>query len=133
MTKVFFDISVSLDGYMTAAGACTTPRCRGGATTGPTGDARVPVFVVTRDAPSDAPPQGVYTFVTDGIDAALEQAKVAAGDKHVTVMRGAEIGQQYLRAGLIDELSVHRVRVGLVDTAAATHLRLRVIRRPGHE
>ena len=79
-------------------------------------------------------PAGAFDpFLNARIDAAVEQAKVAAGDQHVTVMGGAGIGQQYLRAGLIDELSVHRVRVGLVDTAAATHLRLRVIRRPGHE
>ena len=68
----------------------------------------------------------------------------------MTVMGGADIGQQYLRAGLIDELSIHLVpillgggtrmferlgerhikleRVGLTDAAAATHLRLRVLR-----
>jgi dihydrofolate reductase len=117
---------------------------------GPTGDARVPVFVVTHDPPADGPEGGVYSFVTGGIEAALDQAKAAAGDKDVTVMGGADIGQQYLRAGLVDELSIHLVpillgggtrmfehvgerhieleRVGLTDTAAATHLRLRVVK-----
>jgi riboflavin biosynthesis pyrimidine reductase len=47
----------------------------------------------------------VYAFVTDGIESALEQAKAAAGEKDVAVMGGAEVGQRYLRAGLVDEIS----------------------------
>jgi dihydrofolate reductase len=65
---------------------------------GPTGDARVPVFVVTHDAPVDAPEGGVYTFVTAGIEPALEHARTAAGAKRLTVMGGADIGRQYLRS-----------------------------------
>src|SRR5918997_896921 len=57
---------------------------------GPAGSARVPVFVVTHAEPEDAPEGSVYTFVTDGIESALEQAKAAAGDKMVAVMGGAD-------------------------------------------
>ena len=69
----------------------------------PAGIARVPVYVVTHVEPEDAPEGGMYTFVTDGIESALEQVKVTAGNKDVAVMGGAEIEQQYIRAGLVDE------------------------------
>ena len=193
MGKVVFDISMSLDGFMTAANRrAEEPLGDGGerlhewafgdderdrevlsggvkalgavvagrrtyddsvpwwGADGPTGETRVPVFVLTHDAPQDAPEGGVYTFVTGGIEAALEQARAAAGDKDVTVMGGADTGQQYLRAGLVDELSIHLVPVlfgsgtrmfehlggqhlqlelaGSVQTAAATHLRYRILR-----
>jgi dihydrofolate reductase len=55
---------------------------------GPTGSPRRPVFVVTHDAPAESPERGVYTFVTDGIESALEQAKAATGEKIATVMGG---------------------------------------------
>jgi dihydrofolate reductase len=74
---------------------------------GPAGIARVPVCVVTHVEPEDAPEGGVYAFVTDGIESALEQVKVTAGNKDVAVMGGAEIEQQYIRAGLVDETSIH--------------------------
>jgi dihydrofolate reductase len=45
-----------------------------------------------------------YTFVTDGIEAALELARAAAGDKNVGVWCGANIMRQYLQAGLLDEM-----------------------------
>jgi dihydrofolate reductase len=48
-----------------------------------------------------------FNFVTDGIDSALEQAKAVAGDKNITVMGGANIAQQYLKAGLVDEMRIH--------------------------
>ena len=48
-----------------------------------------------------------FTFVTDGIESALEQARAAAGDKDVHVAGGAESAQQYLAAGLLDELQLH--------------------------
>jgi len=78
---------------------------------GPTGPARVPVFVVSHDVPEGTPAGGVYTFVAEGIERALEQARAVAGEKDVMVMGGAETGQQYLRAGLVDELSIHLVPV----------------------
>jgi dihydrofolate reductase len=47
-----------------------------------------------------------FTFVTDGVESAVAQAKVAAGDKAVTVIGGASVTQQLLRAGLVDELRI---------------------------
>jgi len=195
MSKVFFDISMSLDGFMTAAkqrpeepmgegglqlvqwafGDDPADRevlTSGGAGTGavicgrrtyddslpwwgadgPTGTDRVPVFVLSHDVPTEMPEGGVYTFVTGGVARTLEQAREAAGDKDVTVMGGADTGQQFLRAGLVDELSIHLVPVlfgsgtkmfdhlglgdqhlqlenaGAIQTAAATHLRFRVVK-----
>jgi dihydrofolate reductase len=191
MGRVVFDISMSLDGYMTAANmrpeeplgdggerlhdwALSDDDERNrryleeaqeslgavicGRTTyddslpwweadGPTGDRRLPLFVLTHEPPADSPEGGVYTFVTDGIKAALERAKAAAGDKAVTVMGGAHTGREYIGAGLVDEIQIHLVPVlfggGIrmfeelsahielepaetIQTAAATHLRYRV-------
>jgi dihydrofolate reductase len=53
----------------------------------------------------------VYVFVTDGIESALKKAKAAAGDKDVTVMGGANLAQQYLKAGLVDDIQIHLVPV----------------------
>ena len=50
--------------------------------------------------------QTTYTFVADGIEAALEQARGAAGEKDVSVGGGAKVIQQYLAAGLLDELQL---------------------------
>jgi dihydrofolate reductase len=77
---------------------------------GPTGPARLPVFVVSHDAPAEVPEGGVYHFVSGGIEHALAEAKAAAaGEKNVSVMGGADIGQQFIRGGLVDELSIHLV------------------------
>ena len=69
----------------------------------------VPVFVLTHHARETVKKQGgtSFIFVTDGIEAALEQARAAAGDKNVSVAGGADVAQQYLRAGLLDELQIH--------------------------
>ena len=112
--------------------------------TGPLGD--TPCFVVTHNEPT-APHPPVYTFVTDGVVSALEQAKEAAGDKYVG-LHGATIMQQALPLGLVDEIRVHVVPVllgggtplfGALDasinlertearvTPAATHIAFRVI------
>jgi len=154
MSKVYFDISMSLDGFITASGitadepmgqdgerlhdwafgsdpvnrdylqrsvaqtgAVITGRVTYDASLpwwgadGPTGPARRPVFVVTHSEPSTSPEGGVYTFVTDGIESALKQAGAAADDLNVTIMGGAEIGRQYIAAGLVDELSIHLIPV----------------------
>jgi len=73
--------------------------------------ARVPLFVLTHRVP-DAIPTGEppYTFVTDGIEAAIKQAKARAGKRDVSVM-GAETVQQCLRAGLLDEIHIHLIPV----------------------
>jgi dihydrofolate reductase len=56
-------------------------------------------------------------FVTDGIESALEQARETAGGKDVMLWGGAQAGQQYLAAGLLDELELHVVPVLLGDGA----------------
>ena len=73
---------------------------------GPLGD--VPCFVVTHEPPSTSDP--VFTFVTDGIEGALAKAREAAGEKQIVLM-GANIDQQVLAAGLVDEIRVHVVDV----------------------
>jgi dihydrofolate reductase len=69
----------------------------------------VPVFVLTQHARETVEKEGgtTFTFVTDGIEAALELARAAAGDKDVSIAGGANVAQQYLRAGLVDEFQVH--------------------------
>ena len=73
----------------------------------------MPVFVVTHHAREPEVKEGgtTYTFVTEGIEAALEQAREAAGGKDVAVAGGASIAQQFLRARLLDELTLHVVPV----------------------
>ena len=192
MSKVIFDISMSLDGFVTASNVRPEePLGDGGqrlhewafgenernrellaeavdavgaviagrhtydlsvpwwGADGPSGPARIPVFVVSNSEPEEVPDGGVYTFV-DRIERALEEAKAAAGDKDVAVMGGADIGQQYIRAGLVDEISIHLVPVlfdggtrmfehlgsehiqletaGVIETPAATHLRFRIVK-----
>jgi dihydrofolate reductase len=65
---------------------------------------QVPVFVLTHDVPEKAAKGLTFTFVTDGIESALEQAKAAAGEKNVTVIGGANTAQQCIRAGVLDEI-----------------------------
>lgn len=154
MGKVSFAISMSLDGFITAADQTKDePMGPGGArlhewafgadpanqefmagkldtlgavitgrrnydhsipwweANGPTGPARRPVFVVTHNAPDQSPEGGVYTFITGGIKEALRQAQETAAGKDVTVMGGADIGRQYIKAGLIDEITISLVPV----------------------
>jgi dihydrofolate reductase len=77
----------------------------------------VPVFVVTHHPRETVVKQGgtTFAFVTDGVEAALEQARAAAGERNVAVGGGASVAQQYLRAGLLDELQLHVVPVLLGD------------------
>ena len=69
----------------------------------------VPVFVLTHHPREPVTKEGgtTFTFVTDGIESALDQARAAAGDDDVFVVGGAEVAQQYLRAGLLDEVQLH--------------------------
>jgi len=113
---------------------------------GPSGAARRPLFVVTHNDPGTSPNPDVYTFVTDGIERALERAQAAAGAADVVVMGGAELGRQFLAAGLIDEIQIHLAPVLLgagtrmfdeqalaletievIETPAAVHQRFRVL------
>ena len=112
---------------------------------GPVGD--TPCFVVTHNTPTASYPP-VFTFVTDGVASAIEQAKTAAADK-VVGLHGATIMQQALQLGLVDEIHVHVIPVllgggtplfGTLDssitlertqaqaTPAATHIGFRVVR-----
>ncbi|AZQ37970.1 riboflavin biosynthesis protein RibD [Streptomyces cyaneochromogenes] len=70
-----------------------------------------PVFVLTHYAREPQPMAGgtTYYFVTDGIESALAQARTAAGDGDVSIHGGATTVNQYLAAGLIDELRLHIV------------------------
>ena len=76
-----------------------------------------PVFVLTHHARAPLVMEGgtTFTFVTDGIESALEQAKRAAGDKAVWIAGGADIARQYLRAGLVDEMEINLVPTLLGD------------------
>jgi dihydrofolate reductase len=67
----------------------------------------LPIFIVSHSVPRDIPRgDSEITFVTEGVEAAVEQAKAAAGDKDVGV-GGASVAQQALRAGLVDEIYIH--------------------------
>jgi dihydrofolate reductase len=112
---------------------------------------RMPVFVVTHRARAPLPMQGgtTYTFVTDGIEAALELARAAASDKSVGIWGGANIIRQYLKARLLDELELDIIPILLgdgirlfegldpegielrktsaIDTPSATHFRYQVL------
>jgi dihydrofolate reductase len=111
-----------------------------------------PVFVLTHEARDPMPMQGgtTYNFVTDGIEAALEHAKAAAGTKDVGIWGGANVMRQYLKAGLLDEIQIHLTpillgegvrlfddlgperieleRTRTIETPSATHLRFRVVK-----
>ena len=194
MGKVIFDVSVSLDGFISGANVrpeaglgdggerlhewgfnSADPRNREimewyastganifGRTTydlsipywgadGPTGAARVPTVIVSHSVPQDMPQGGVYNFV-NGVEAAFETAKKLAGDKDIYIT-GANLARQFLKLGLIDEVSIHLVPVlfgsgtplfghlnsehislemiEVIETAEVIHLRFRVVKRPG--
>ncbi len=191
MSKVRFEISMSLDGYVTASGVRPEePMGDGGqqlhewafgadergrellaesqssvgasiagrrtydlsvpwwGPDGPGGEARTPTFIVSHSKPEQVPEGGVYTFV-ESPEEALELARAAAGEKDIDVF-SADIGQQLLRAGKVDEIHVHLVPVlfgagtrlfenlgddhiqlqitQVVEASNATHLRYAVVR-----
>jgi dihydrofolate reductase len=110
----------------------------------------IPAFVLSKDIPENVP-QGEtkFTFVNDGIESAIKQAKAAAGNKNVYVVGGASVAQQCIKAGLLDEMRIHIAHVLLgegirlfdhhgtesielertkvVDSPGVTHLMFRVI------
>jgi len=111
----------------------------------------VPVFVLTHDPPADYPRgSSNLTFVTDGIETAIRQARAVEGDKDIK-LGGASPGKQALAAGLCDEILIHLVpsllgggvrlfdslpdgiqleKLSVSDGPFATHLRYRVFRDP---
>ena len=112
---------------------------------------KIPHFVLTHTPRATVSRDGAeFNFVTDGIHSALEQAKAAAGDKDVCIAGGANTAQQFLNAGLLDEIQLHLVPVMLgdgvrllehfgtgiklehsrvIEAPLATHLRYRVVKR----
>jgi len=74
-----------------------------------------PVFVLSQHEREPLEMEGgtTFFFVTDGIESALDQAKAAAGGKDVSLGGGADVAQQYLKAGLIDEMLLNVVPVVL--------------------
>jgi dihydrofolate reductase len=74
-----------------------------------------PVFVLTHHAREPQPMLGgtTYHFVTDGIESALAKARAAAGDLDVSIEGGADTINQFLAAGLVDELRLHIVPLTL--------------------
>ena len=112
----------------------------------------MPVFIVTHQAREPLPMQGgtTYTFVTDGIAAALERARAAAGDKNVLIQGGANIIRQYLKAALLDEMHISLIPILLgggvrlfegldpqgielrrtrsIETPGATHFRFELVK-----
>ena len=109
----------------------------------------VPIFVVTHRAPTDGEWSPQVSFVTDGVERALELAQEVAGDRNVSV-GGASVGQQLLRAGKLDEIQVSLVplllgggvrlfdhlgadpvvleQTRVIESEGVTHLRYRVVR-----
>jgi dihydrofolate reductase len=73
----------------------------------------LPVFVVTHHPrpPLECRGGTTFTFVTDGLEAAVERAREAAGGKDIAVSGGASVARQCLAAGLVDELQLHVVPV----------------------
>ena len=110
----------------------------------------MPVFVLTHHEREPLTlSDTTFTFVTDGIEAALDQARAAAAGKNIMIGGGAEVVNQYLGAGLVDELDLHVVPVVLgrgarlfdglgpdvrleqvrsVEAPGVTHLKYRVAR-----
>ncbi len=71
------------------------------------------VFVLTHHAraPLDLEGGTTFTFVTDGIESALAQARKSAGGKDVSLAGGAHAARQYLAAGLVDEMELHQMPI----------------------
>jgi dihydrofolate reductase len=112
----------------------------------------IPVFVLTHRPKERLAKEGgtTFTFMTEGIESALRQAKAVAGDKDVLVVGGANADQQYLKAGLLDEIEIHLVPILLgsgrrlfaqreappiqleatrvIEAPDVTHLRFRIIK-----
>ena len=113
----------------------------------------MPVFVLTHHPREPLVKQGgtTFTFVTDGIESALSRARAAAGGRDVALAGGANVAQQYLAAGLLDELQLNVVplvlgggtrlledlgdagieleQVRAVEAPGVTHLKYRVVRK----
>lgn len=76
-------------------------------------DKAPPVFVVTHSEPEKVRLGHLFTFVTSGLESALSRARAAAGSKDVVIMGGGNVAAGFLRAGLVDVLSIHLAPVVL--------------------
>ena len=76
-----------------------------------------PVFVLTHHAREPLVMEGgtTFTFVTDGIESALDGARAAAGERDIALAGGAQAAREYLSAGLVDEMQLHVVPTLLGD------------------
>lgn len=104
---------------------------------------QVPIFVLTHQPPEKHPRETddlTFTFVTNGIESAIRQAKAAAGDRDVNVIGAASTAQQCLNAGLADELHVDVMPVFLggglrpfdgIDAKSIPLERIKVMELPG--
>ena|SRR5579859_8065300 len=114
---------------------------------------QVPIFVLTHHVPETLPKQNdklTFTFVIDGSQSAIEQAKAASGDKNVMVIGGANTVQQLIKAGFVDEIQVGIMpvllgeglrlfehlgtdairleKISVIESAARTDLQFRVVK-----
>jgi len=112
----------------------------------------MPVFIITHNARDPLVMKGgtTYFFNTSGIESALAQARQAAGDNSVILVGGANVIQQFLKAGLLDEMHLHLVsvllgdgirlfenlgaetieleQISVIEAHGVTHFRFRVVR-----
>lgn len=73
---------------------------------------QVPTIIITHQAPHTVPKGAEsFIFVTDGIESALAQARTMTGDRDVVIGGGANVAQQYLQAGLVDEMQIQLIPV----------------------
>jgi len=112
----------------------------------------MPVFVLTHKPRAKLIKEGstTFTFIMDGMESALKQAQAVAGDTDVIVVGGANVIQQFLKAGLLDEIHLHLVpvlfgevirlfentgvthieleKISVIEAPSVTHLRFRFVR-----
>jgi dihydrofolate reductase len=110
-----------------------------------------PVFVLSHRPKQKVVKQGgtTFTFVTDGAESALKQAKAAAGNKDIRVIGGANAVQQFINAGWLDEIEIHLIpillgegirlfdhidksieleRIQVTEEPDVTHLKFRIVK-----
>jgi len=112
----------------------------------------MPIFVLSHETRKPITKQGgtTYTFITEGIESTLKRAKEAADGKDIMLLGGADVAQQYLKAGLLDEIHLHLVpvllgegirlfenigteqinleQISVIEEPGVTHLRFRVVK-----
>lgn len=112
---------------------------------------QVPTFILTHRVPEKVSKGAEsFIFVTHGIASALEQAKAVTGDRDIVIGGGANTAQQYLQAGMVDEMQIHLIpvligtgirlfdhldaqaveleRTRVIDGSGVTHLRFQVVK-----